>query len=1317
MRKLLLAACLLISFTFSALAAEPVVAIHVSELTQALETMPASGATPTGAGYTGHQWWTPYWHYFVMPESLKEALRSDGTPFVVVSDADIRAGSLLNPDGSPKYPIVISLASEAVSDDEVTPLENYVSAGGFLFVGSSSFTRNPDGTTRGDFALADAMGLHMMNASLQNWDQSWDFYKMIDHRLVSHIPDGQLIWRMPLTSEDVSWGKTPDHEIELYHNMWMTNADGATVIALGSGNPYLATKSYGKGYFIYHAAMQPLIGHGGWAPGMYAYGIFRNAIEWAFETANLPLIKVSPWPYPYNSAYAVRHDFENSQSLISSIESSAQFDSSVGARGDYYFCTGVLRVEMENSPDTIASLRRAVSLSGATIGSHNGGLSNPGNPDLTVSDGDYWHWGPDEILDILPPGYPSGGAYASASIAASFADLDGWLSGLSTNTRNWVSPWFNSTREGSYQILEQLGVATAGEQKLSPFPHWTVSTETQGKRFSFVTLPVSDWYINGDIAQAINPYHTPPTIQGLVDYYYGLGALINLYMHEPSTNPNPAAYIQYAAAKPAIWPVNATTVLGWWTKRSPVQVTPSCLITDHHLVATASITGATDADTAIELVIPNWTVVSSDVEVKLNGVVADPGSYRTYHQGIKVQVGTTVSSVEVSYPLTLVAKNDAYSVMQGGTLEVAAPAVLGNDTGDGLTAALVNSPTHGTFSLQSDGSFSYAPFASFSGTDSFTYQASAGGVLSNVATVTLTVTSLTPVAQNDAYSVAQGGTLDVTVPGVLGNDTGAGLTATLVSPPAQGTFSLQSDGSFSYAPFASFSGADSFTYQASAGGELSNTATVTITVTPLAPVAQNDAYSVAQGGTLNVPAPGVLGNDTGAGLTATLVSSTAQGTLSLQSDGSFSYAPFVSFSGTDNFTYQASAGGVLSNVATVTLTVTSVTLDSVTLNPGAVTGGSGSQGTVTLTGPALSGGAVVTLQSSNPAVAQVPASVTVEGGATSATFGVSTSAVSGMTPLAVTASYVGTNRSGALTLWPAGSVLLLSDAFSGPGGSDPLWTTVQGTWNVAGGTMTGTSPVNNDGYAYAAGNWSDYTVEGRLQLPAGAFGGGLGGRVDAVTGARYGVWVYPEGSVGGSSVVKLIKFWSWGTWGFTPMAEASLPGVGTRWHTLTVTFQGNRIVVYYDGVQVLDTTDNGFDSRPAYTSGGVSLEMSSWAMSTPNVLSVDDVWVLAPPVTLAATNTALTSSLNPSNVGQAVTFTAVVTSGAGTPTGTVTFNEGATALGTGTLSAGTASLMTVSLSAGTHSITAVYNGDASFAGSTSAVLSQGVNKNGTGTVV
>jgi YVTN family beta-propeller protein len=93
-------------------------------------------------------------------------------------------------------------------------------------------------------------------------------------------------------------------------------------------------------------------------------------------------------------------------------------------------------------------------------------------------------------------------------------------------------------------------------------------------------------------------------------------------------------------------------------------------------------------------------------------------------------------------------------------------------------------------------------------------------------------------------------------------------------------------------------------------------------------------------------------------------------------------------------------------------------------------------------------------------------------------------------------------------------------------------------------------------------------------------------------------------------------------------------------------------------------------------------------------------------VVLAVTTTSFVSNVNPSALNQSVTFTATVGSGSGTPTGSVTFKDGAATLGTSTLSGGQASLSTSSLALGSHSITAVYNGDANFQGSTSATLTQ-----------
>jgi hypothetical protein len=101
------------------------------------------------------------------------------------------------------------------------------------------------------------------------------------------------------------------------------------------------------------------------------------------------------------------------------------------------------------------------------------------------------------------------------------------------------------------------------------------------------------------------------------------------------------------------------------------------------------------------------------------------------------------------------------------------------------------------------------------------------------------------------------------------------------------------------------------------------------------------------------------------------------------------------------------------------------------------------------------------------------------------------------------------------------------------------------------------------------------------------------------------------------------------------------------------------------------------------------------------------------------TTTTIASSANPSVFGQATTFSSNVdaSSGTGTPSGSVTFDDGTNALGTASLSGAQAGLTVSSLSVGPHSITAVYSGDSNFLASTSSALSQVVNLASTSTAL
>jgi VCBS repeat-containing protein len=293
---------------------------------------------------------------------------------------------------------------------------------------------------------------------------------------------------------------------------------------------------------------------------------------------------------------------------------------------------------------------------------------------------------------------------------------------------------------------------------------------------------------------------------------------------------------------------------------------------------------------------------------------------------------------------TLTAADDAYLMSPGLPMTVdAAQGVLANDTGGvpaSYTAVLVTTTTNGALVLNGNGGFFYLPNILFTGNDSFTYVVNDGTAQSNVATVTITVSSgggnAPPTAVDDAYTGAEDAPLEITAAtGVLANDTDpeAGpMTAVLANGANEGTLTLRADGSFSYAPRPGFSGNDQFRYRArDSTGAISAMATVTLTVTATndAPVAAADAYSTNEGQTLNVNRNnGVLANDTdpdgGDTLTAVVIDAASSGTLALQPDGAFSFVPAAGFHGAVTFSYQADDGTLRSNTATVTITVVDV---------------------------------------------------------------------------------------------------------------------------------------------------------------------------------------------------------------------------------------------------------------------------------------------------------------------------------------------------------------------------------------------------------
>jgi hypothetical protein len=199
-----------------------------------------------------------------------------------------------------------------------------------------------------------------------------------------------------------------------------------------------------------------------------------------------------------------------------------------------------------------------------------------------------------------------------------------------------------------------------------------------------------------------------------------------------------------------------------------------------------------------------------------------------------------------------------------------------------------------------------------------------------------------PIAVDDAYSVNEDRTLTVSNPsqGLLANDQRAypsnltvfdfDPTTPAIDPatrPANGTVTINADGTFVYVPNADFDRTDTFTYYVFDGAAASlQPATVTINVIPEndRPRPVNDTYTVPQGYRITVAAPGVLANDfdpDGPSVRVRVGTPPTRGTLTLNPDGSFRYLhnQITSFAA-DSFTYIVS-DGLLEATATVTLNI------------------------------------------------------------------------------------------------------------------------------------------------------------------------------------------------------------------------------------------------------------------------------------------------------------------------------------------------------------------------------------------------------------
>lgn len=188
------------------------------------------------------------------------------------------------------------------------------------------------------------------------------------------------------------------------------------------------------------------------------------------------------------------------------------------------------------------------------------------------------------------------------------------------------------------------------------------------------------------------------------------------------------------------------------------------------------------------------------------------------------------------------AQSESYNTSEDNTLSVPiANGVLINDTdSSSLTVADAEpfiegvqplvAPKHGTLTLNADGSFAYTPAANFNGSDSFSYQATDGTLLSDVVAVTITVTPVNdaPVATEQDVTTPQDTALTIAL--AASDVEGDSLTYSIVGAPTYGTLSGTAP-NLTYTPSAGYKGNDQFTFKVNDGSADSATVIVRIAVT------------------------------------------------------------------------------------------------------------------------------------------------------------------------------------------------------------------------------------------------------------------------------------------------------------------------------------------------------------------------------------------------------------------------------------------------------------------------------------------------------
>ena len=565
--------------------------------------------------------------------------------------------------------------------------------------------------------------------------------------------------------------------------------------------------------------------------------------------------------------------------------------------------------------------------------------------------------------------------------------------------------------------------------------------------------------------------------------------------------------------------VNLSALYGGITRSAPLTVTPVAAGLSSLGVNPSSVVGGSPSTGTVTLTGPApvggaLVSLSSDntsaATVPASVTVAAGASSATFTITTSPVSGSTAVNLSALYGgITRSAPLTVTPVAAGlSSLGVNPSSVVGGSPSTGTVTLSGPAPVGGALvSLSSDNTSAATVPASVTvaaGASSATFTITTNPVSGSTAVnISALYGGITRTAPLTVTPVAAGlSSLGVNPSSVVGGSPSTG-TVTLSGPaPVGGALvSLSSDNTLAATVPASVTvaaGASSATFTITTNPVSGSTAvnisalyggitrTAPLTVTPVAAVLSSlgvNPSSVVGGspstGTVTLSGPAPVGG--------ALVSLSSDNTLAATVPASVTVAAGASsatftittnpVSGSTAVNLSALYGGI-TRTAPLTVTPVAAGLSSLGVNPSSVVGGSPSTGTVTLSGPAPVGGALVSLSSDNTLAATVPSSVTVAAGASSATFTITTNPVSGSTAVNLSALYGGVTRSAPLTVTPAAAVLssLGVNPSSVVGGSPSTGTV----------TLSGPAPVGGALVSLSSDNTSAATVPASVTVAAGA---------------------------------------------------------------------------------------------------------------------------------------------------------------------------------------------------------------------------------------